>query len=234
MEKSISLIIPAYNEEKRVRTVLEKYVNYLKKNFLDFELIVICNNCNDRTPGIVKDFSKKEKNVILMNFPYRTGKGGAVIEGFKKAKNELIGFTDCDRSTSPEQFHKLVQALGKGTDVAIASRALAKSIMPVAQPFYRRFLGLGFSFIVNLLFNLNIMDTQCGAKIFKKEAIKKILPELILKGFEFDVEILWRAKKAGYKIKEVPIVWINEKESKVSPFSVIAMFVGLLKLYFSR
>ncbi len=226
---SISLIIPAYNEKDRIETTINSYLNYLRKNFSDFELIVVCNNCSDRTPEIVNKFSKKNKNVIFMNFPFYTGKGGAVIEGIKKAGKDLIGFADADESTAPKEFHKLVKAI-EGSDIAIASRALPESAIPVKQPIYREILGRIYSMLVELLFGLGIRDTQCGAKLFRKKVIREILPFLKSYGFEFDVELLWKARRKGFSIREVPIVWRNSEKSLVGILDPFKMFLGLLKL----
>ncbi|MFH1257085.1 MAG: dolichyl-phosphate beta-glucosyltransferase [Candidatus Diapherotrites archaeon] len=231
--ESISLVIPAYNEEKRIYSVLKNYVSFLEKEFSDYELIVACNNCSDETPEIVKSFAEKNKKVKALNFPFFTGKGGAVKKGFEVASKELIGFVDADESTSPKEFRKIVSALlEKNAGAAIGSRALPESVLSQRQPFFRQFVGKSFGAIVNLLFGLGVRDTQCGAKLFRKKALKQILPQLKLDGWEFDVEILWRLKKSGFSIAEVPIEWRNDPNSKIKPWSALEMFLGLLRLRF--
>ncbi len=233
-DKRISLIIPAYNEEKRITKTAKAYYAYLQKNFPDFELIIVCNNCSDNTPEIVQRLSKKLEKLKYLNFSYYTGKGGAVVEGFKKAHYELVGFVDADNSTTPEEFDKLVRAIEKdGVDCAFGSRALRESVLIIKQPFHRRLSGRMFSIIVRLLFGLGVKDTQCGAKLFKKYAIKKILPELRIKGFAFDVEILWKLKKHGFTYKEIPIAWKNDFESKVGFSAPLKMFRELIKIRFN-
>lgn len=230
----VSLIIPAYNEEKRITKTIIAYYDYLQKHFQNFELIVVCNNCSDNTPTIVQGLTKKLKKLKCLNFPYYTGKGGAVIEGFKKARFELIGFVDADNSTAPKEFDKLVRAIEEyNIDCALGSRALKESILIVKQPFTRRLLGKIFSIIVQLLFGLNVRDTQCGAKIFRREAIKAILPELKINGFAFDVEILWKLKNHGFSYKEIPIVWKNDRDSKVGFSAPLKMFKELIKIKFN-
>ena len=226
----LSIIIPAYNEEKRIQSTLFDYYNYFKRIYKDdFEIIVVCDGCKDRTPEIVKDFGKK--NVKLLEFPNRLGKGGGVIEGFKVAKGSIIGFTDADGSTSAEEFEKILNYIGK-YDCAIGSRATKGSKLLVKQTIIRRFLGWIFRNYVNLLFNLGIKDTQCGAKVFKKE-VKSIINHMKIKGFAFDVELLYRLKNNGFSIIEVPIKWRNCEESKVRFKHVFDMFWTLLKFRFS-
>lgn len=231
--KKISLIIPAYNEENRITKTVKDYYWYLENNFSDFELIVVCNNCSDSTPEVVQKLAKKLKRLKYLNFPYYTGKGGAVREGFKVARFRLIGFVDADNSTTPREFDKLVRAIEEyKVDCSFGSRALKESILVIKQPLFRRLLGKMFSIIVQLLFNLNVKDTQCGAKLFKKKAIKTILPELRTNGFAFDVEILWKLKKHGFSYKEIPIAWKNDFESKVSFLAPLKMFRELIKIRF--
>lgn len=232
--RKISLIIPAYNEENRITKTIQDYYQYLENNFSDFELIVVCNNCSDSTPEVVQKLAKKLKRLKCLNFPFYTGKGGAVREGFRAARFELIGFVDADNSTVPKEFDKLVRAIEKyNLDCSFGSRSLKESVLLVKQPFYRRVLGKVFSIMVQLLFGLGVKDTQCGAKLFKKKAIKTILPELKIKGFAFDVEILWKLKKCGFSYKEIPIAWKNDFESKVGFSAPLKMFRELIKIRFN-
>ena len=159
------------------------------------------------------------------------GKGGAVIEGLKAARFDLVAFTDSDESVSPQEFQKIVSAIDS-CDAAIGSRALKESIIPKKQPFIRHFQGRMFRILVNFLFGLNIKDSQCGAKVFKKNAIKKTLPMIKLKGWAFDVNILWELKKNNFSIKEVPIIWIDDKNTKLKTGDVFKMLKELLSLRF--
>ena len=231
MALSLSLIIPAYNEEKRLLPVLQNYYDYLKKNFKEFELIIVPNNCSDNTPKIAQEFSKKNKNVKVIVISNFVGKGGAVLEGFKSAQNELIGFVDADESVATKEFSKLVSGIQK-FDSAIASRALKESVIPKKQPLLRQIEGRFFRILVNVLFGFNISDTQCGAKLFKKQAIKKILPQIKIKGWSFDVNILWELKKNNYSIKEVPIEWINDENTKLTARDAFKMLKELFMLRF--
>jgi glycosyltransferase involved in cell wall biosynthesis len=228
MPASFSLVIPAYNESSVIRQTLESYYPVLQKNFSDFEIIVVTNNCTDNTEQIVRDYSKGRK-VILFSNPAK-GKGAAVRKGFELAKMDYIGFTDADASTSPQEFMKLFRAIAPPFDGAIASRGMKESVMNKKQPFHRRLLGRGFNAITNLLFGFNYRDTQCGAKIFAKKSLKPVLPKLTDNGFSFDVELLWRMRQNKSQIKEVAIVWNDSRKSSVGFLTTPKMLLALINL----
>jgi len=219
-----SLVIPTYNEEKRVLPVLQNFTSFLNKKSRHHEIIVV-NDGTDGTARIVRNFLKKNKGVILSNFKERLGKGGAIIEGFKKAKYPYVGYVDCDLSVKPEEFYELITALDIYSCV-IGSRTI-KAL--VKKPWYRNILSRLFNLYVNLLFRLGIKDTQCGAKVFRKKIIDDILPEMKTRGFEFDAELLWRIKKEGYEIKEQPISFEHMPNSKFeikkAPYMALRLLV---------
>ena len=227
---SVSIVIPAYNEEKRILGTLESYFRLLSGRFWRFEIIVVANNCGDNTAEFSRDFASSHKGVSVLEFKHYTGKGGAVIEGFRKAKGEIIGFVDADNSTKPEEFFRLFSALQQGFDVAVGSRGLPDSELVKKQPLHRLMLGKAFHSIVEALFGLGIYDTQCGAKVFRRPVVEKILCEKVSSGFEFDVQMLWIAKRAGFRIKEVGIAWENSEDSKVSLSDPLKMLFGLARL----
>jgi len=222
----ISLVIPAYNEEDRIKTVLSRYANHF--HLQDQEIIVVCEG-TDSTRNIVKKLSKKCPNVKLLSFEKRLGKGGGIIEGFKAAKGERIGFADADESVEPDDIKKMFDLLSR-VDGVIASRKLKESRILVKQPLKRRIASKIFNILVRMFFGLNFKDTQCGAKVFRKEAIKNVLVELNTKGFEFDVELLWRLKNKGYKVIEFPITWKHSEGSNFSLSNAPKMFFSLLKV----
>jgi len=226
----ISLIIPAYNEEKRIKNTLLEYDRFLKNNYNDYEIIVVCDGCRDQTPIIVKKISENNNGIKLLKFEHRLGKGGGIIQGFTHATGDIVGFTDADGATSPSDYQKLIEAIQKGIDVAIGSRKMEGAKITVHQSKMREFVSKGFNILVNIWFKLGIKDTQCGAKVFKNEVIQKILPFIKTRGFEIDVELLWRAKKGNYKLKEIPIVWEHKEETTFNFKFVPDMFIGLLKL----
>ncbi|ADT83862.1 dolichyl-phosphate beta-glucosyltransferase [Thermococcus barophilus] len=227
-----SLIIPAYNEEKRILRTLNEYYAALKATFNeDFEIIIEMDGCTDRTPQVVRNFAQDKENVKILEFPKRLGKGGGLLQAFKVAKGEIIGFTDADGSTPAKEYIRLIRTINKGYDVIIGSRWLPESKVTIPQPLIRRILSRGFNLLVRLLFNLNIRDTQCGAKVFRREVIESAIPYIKIGGFAFDVELLYIAKTMGFKIKEEPIEWHNEKESKLNLKSVVPrMFIDIIKL----
>lgn len=226
---SISIVIPAYNEEKRIRNVLVDYYSFFSEKKADFELIVVANNCSDSTSEVVIRFSKTHPKCRLLDIKRKIGKGGAVKAGFGIAQKNVVCFVDADDSTPAIEFWKILQALPL-SGLAIGSRALSDSRI-IGQPEYRKFLGRSFNFLVNLLFGLGLHDTQCGAKIFSKKTIR-IMQAVESNFFEFDVELLWRAKKKGYPVVEVPITWTDATESKVNFWSIPNMFIGLMRIRF--
>jgi glycosyltransferase involved in cell wall biosynthesis len=228
MKNKVSIVIPVYNEERRIRGVLENYGN----SFPNYEIVVVCNGCTDNSLNIVKELKKKYSQINILNFEKKLGKGGAVLEGFKFCKGEIIGFVDADDSIEPEEIKKLLILLEK-VDVIIGSRWLRDSEIIVKQSLLRRVASRIFNFLVRKIFNLSFKDTQCGVKFFRREAIENVLKKIKSKGYEFDVEILWRLKNRNYKIREVPISWKHSKDSRFSLWNSPIMFISLLKIRFS-
>jgi len=223
-----SIIIPAYNEEERIKKTVEEYIKYFKNH--DYELIIIPNGCKDKTEAITKQISKKYPHVIYKIIKEPIGKGGAVKEGFKISQGELIGFVDADNSTKPEDFENLIKNIGK-YDCIIASRYIKGSKVKPKQKITRIIGSRGFNFIVRILFGLNINDTQCGAKLFKNKAIKEIIPKLDITRWAFDVDLLFNLKRNKYKIKEYPTVWEDKSGSKFKLHKAIPeMFLSLTRL----
>lgn len=232
----ISIIMPAYNEEKRIGDTLNTYSKYFegirKSKFLDYEILVVINNTKDRTINIVESFKKKNKRVAYLNLK-KGGKGYAIVEGFKdslKRENDLIGFVDADMATPPEAFYKLVENV-KGYDGAIASRWVKGSVIKVKQTLLRRFMSIGFNFLVRSMFLMHYRDTQCGAKIFKREIIKFIINKIGITKWAFDVNLLYEIRKNGFKLVEVKTIWEDKKDSKLNVTKVpFEMFSGIARL----
>jgi glycosyltransferase involved in cell wall biosynthesis len=209
MEKArISIIIPAHNEEKRIGKTLSEYYSYFKEKSVNFELVVVINACRDKTSEIVKDVSRGKREIIILEFE-NGGKGFAIKQGFKdalKRSNSLIGFVDADLSTSPKDFEDLLINL-KGYGGIIASRYVKGAKVFPKQPLSRILISRLGNKVINLLFLLSIKDTQCGAKVFKREAIEKTAEKMGLSNWAFDVELLYLIKKQGIKVREFPTVW---------------------------
>jgi len=206
-----SIIIPAYNEELRIRRTVEDYTKFFKG---DYEFVVVCDG-NDKTAGIVKKMSERDKRIRVIISKERLGKGGGIYRGFDSARGETLGFTDADEGIKPVEYKKVLSNI-KDYDCAIASRRARGARIIRNRPWHIIIVSFIFNRMVNLLFGLGIKDTQCGTKIIKKYVYDSIKQDVFLKGFEFDVEFLWRIKKAGFIIKEVPIVWSHDTRSKTN------------------
>ena len=215
----LSIVIPAYNEEKRIKKTLEEYYKFFesKKNEdFEFEILIVINNTKDLTEKIVKDFSKNKSEIRYLNLK-QGGKGFAIKEGFKdalKRNNDLIGFVDADLATSPNAFYSLFQNI-KSWEGIIANRRLKGSIVYPDQAIQRVLAGRIFNFIVRILFFFPYSDTQCGAKLFKREALKKIVPMLGMTRWAFDIEILYLFHKNGFRIKQIKTEWRDVADSKL-------------------
>lgn len=228
----LSLVIPIHNHASYVEETTRKYAQALAASPLvrGFEIILVSNNCSDATPQICERLARSIPHVRHFDYPFKTLKGGAVIRGFGQAHFSVLGFTDADMATSPEQFLKLIPPLldNPRMGAAIASRQVAGAVMHPAQPFFRRFLGQGFSILRELFFDLGIKDSQCGAKLFRKEALLPL--ELKTNGFAFDVELLYRVRQNGFMIAEIPVIWNDRAGSTVKLFSPIHMLIELISL----
>lgn len=229
---SVSIVIPAYNEEKRITNALTEHRAFMHRYYDDYEILVVCDGCTDRTPAIVRDFHEQDSCIKLLEFPYKLGKGGGVLEGFKAARKKLVGFIDADDSIAPEDFDKLVRTVDGGADCAIASRHTQGAKVFIQQPLSRRIASRIFNLFVKIFFGLPFEDTQCGAKVVKKTVIDDVVPKMVSKGFEFDVELLWRIQKSGYVIREIPIAWRHTNDSTFGLKYAPQMFFNLLKVRF--
>ncbi|MDP6293539.1 MAG: glycosyltransferase [Candidatus Woesearchaeota archaeon] len=219
----ITLVIPAYNEQNRLPDTVKAFANYFPK----IDILIVPNGCTDNTETVAQELATKYNNVRTWATP-TGGKGFAVREGFKRAKHDLVGFVDADLAITPEEFAKLLP-FAKENDVVISSRWLKDSNVTQKEPAQVRFAGRIFNLMVRTWFGLKISDTQCGAKIFKTDLMRKILPKCIVNKMAFDVEFLYHAKNFGATIKEVPITWKhNPEESKTGVFKTGIKMIGQL------
>ncbi len=214
----LSIIIPAHNEEKRIRKTIESYHQFFVKKNQDFELVIALNGCVDHTLSIVTALSKQLSSLFIINMP-QAGKGLAIRAGFIDAltrTNDLIGFVDADMATSPEAFYTLVQNIGLA-DGIIASRYIAGAWVYPPRPRYKRWGSkIIYEPIVKLLFNLSYYDLQCGAKLFKRETVETIIPQSIIPDWAIDLELLYLCKKNKLTIKEFPTIWYDQADSKLT------------------
>ncbi len=230
-ETFLSVIIPTYNEEKRLPKTLAEIDKYLKNQAYHYEIIVVNDGSKDRTVEVVRSRTLNIKNLKLIDNKENRGKGDAVRRGMLEAKGKYRLFTDADNSTSIDQVEKMWPEFKSGFSVIIGSRDVRGAILDPPQPYFRRFTGEAFKLFRKLIVGLwKIQDTQCGFKCFTKEAAEKIFPKCKINRFAFDPEILIISKKLGYKIKEVPVYWKNDPESKVKLKSIFKMALDLIKI----
>ncbi len=216
-DPSLLLLIPAYNEEARIEPVLRQYAAFFEKNYTGkFQLLVVLNGCRDNTLGVVQTVAKEFPAISWLDFPAPIGKGGALIEGLKLAAADgLIGYVDADGATGPEAFLELAHHINE-VDCVIGSRWLPESVLLKAQPKFRQFISRCFHFVIEMLFWMHIKDTQCPCKLIRCEAVRKIHPTLCIADLAFDVNLLVSLKRAGFRIREVPIAWTDVAGSKVT------------------
>jgi glycosyltransferase involved in cell wall biosynthesis len=233
-DPSLLLLIPAYNEERRIEPVLRDYARFFQDNYSgNFQIVVVLNGCTDNTIGVVRRVAAEFLTLRALEFKAPIHKGGALIEGFKlAAAGELIGYVDADGATAPAAFLELVRHLGDA-DCVVGSRWLPESVIHQAQTGNRRFASRVFHAIVQLFFRLNIHDTQCGAKVMKREVVEKIYPNLCIADLAFDINLLVAVKYAGFRIREVPTEWTDKAGSKVTASlfrSSLTMLLSVIRI----
>lgn len=216
---SLLLLIPAYNEERRIGPVLSAYAEHFIRHYPGrFQLVVVLNGCRDNTAGVIRAAEQKFLCISHLDFPAPIGKGGALIEGLKLAPlADLVGYVDADGATPPEAFLELVNRCAAGeADCVIASRWMEGSRINVAQTSDRRFASRLFHLFVEGFFWMGIRDTQCGAKVMRRAAVEAVQTQLRLADLAFDVNLLYSIRRAGFRIVEVPTVWTDQSGSKVA------------------
>lgn len=230
----LSIIIPCYNEEKRIPDTLKKIDEYLGKQSYEYEILIVDDGSKDNTTKVARALVPEVKNLKITGYKKNQGKGYAVRFGMLKAQGQYRLFTDADNSTSINQVEKMWPEFEKGYDIVIGSRDIKGAILDPPQPWHRIFVGNIFNLLVQLICGLwGIWDTQCGFKCFTRKAVNDIFPRCKINRWAFDPEMLVIAKKLGYKIKEVPVYWINDPESKVKLKSMVKMGIDLLKIRYN-
>jgi len=233
---SLSIVIPAYNEEKRLPQTLRQVLDWLALGAFSFrEVIVVDDGSRDGTARVVEEFVKASACLRLVKDPGNRGKGYAVRHGMLEAKGEWILYTDADLSTPITEIEKLCRAASeKGAKVAIGSRALDRSLVEVHQPALRELSGRAFNLVMRAVTGLSFRDTQCGFKLFRADAAREIFSRQKQEGFSFDVEDLLIAKKLGLRAVEVPVRWANVEGTKVRLTQGMMSFVDLVKIRMSH
>jgi len=212
-----SIVIPAYNESARLVTTLEKVLTYVHQQGWNAEVIVVNDGSKDNTAEIIRSFAEKDPAVHLVENPGNRGKGYSVRNGMLHAEGRIVIFSDADLSSPIEETPKLLQALEAGADIAIGSRWLRAETQTQRQPLHRQLFGRIFNLLLRMTLGLQFADTQCGFKAFKRPAVEAIFPLQKIERWGFDPEILFLAKKFGYKIKEVPVAWGHSGGTRIHP-----------------
>jgi len=213
---ALSVVIPAYNEQARLGSTLDRVIAYLDATRPGYELIVADDGSKDDTRGVAESRAAQGHPVRVVALGQNRGKGAAVRAGMLAARGERILFSDADLATPIEELVKLEAELDRGADIAIASRAARGADIKVRQHPIRELMGRIFNVIVRTAVLGGIKDTQCGFKLFKGDVGRTLFGEATVDGFAFDVEILLLAK-GRFKVTEVPVVWRHVEQSKVSP-----------------
>lgn len=230
MKPFLSVVIPAYNEAKRLPLTLIDVDRHLRKADYSYEIIVVNDGSKDSTAEIVSRFSNLMKGLKLIDNKENHGKGFVVRQGMLEAKGTLRLFMDADNSTSVDQFDKMLPYFKEGYDVVIGSRDIKGAELVPPQPFYKRMLGNIGNLIIQALLLPGIWDTQCGFKCFSEEAAVKIFSIAKISRWGFDVEALALAKRMNYRIKEIPVRWVNDPYSHVKFYSYLSALWDVLKV----
>ena len=210
----LSIVIPAYNEERRIQRMLDAYLPFFTERYGgDVEFVIVVNGSTDRTAAVAESYVARWPCVRVLVEPSRIGKGGAVMMGMDAARGELVGFVDADGATPPDAFDQLAQHIGDA-GIMIANRWDPRSrITP--QPWSRRAASRAFNGLVRFLFRVQIDDTQCGAKVMAQDAIRAIRPHLGITQWAFDVDLIFQIRRAGFRIAEAPTVWNDVAGSRL-------------------
>ncbi len=230
----LSIIIPAFNETKRIVSTIESLNNFfLKKDFI-FEIIIVDDGSTDDLRLCLENNFNDTVPICYETYGDNRGKGFAVRFGSTKVRGDYLIYLDADGSTPIEEFDKLYKSINDGYDIAIGSRAIGYDSVKLKAKPHRVIIGRIFNFIVNLLCVPEIKDTQCGFKLFTKKSAEIVFSRQTLNGFSFDCELLFIARIHNLKIKELAVNWYNIEGSRVNLLSdSLKMFVDLLKIRFS-
>ena len=217
----LSLIIPAYNEEKKIEKDIREAFNYFKRKNIKGEVIISTDGITDSTNYIVKSLKKEFPNLILLTKKNKIGKGAAIKRGILKASGKYIMFADAGYCVPFKFIESGIKEIKNGYDLALGNRADKSTVIKHKQPFYRLLGSQIFSLIVKYLLGIPtfIKDTQCGFKIYKHGIARKLFKNLKTSGMMFDLEHILQAKKYGYKIAVFPIEWTNDSDTKFNPIT---------------
>lgn len=229
--ESLTIVVPAYNESQRIGATLDHMLAWLDLHAPTARIVVVDDGSRDDTTAVVQRRADSEPRLQVERLPINRGKGAAVRHGVELARTEWVLFSDADLSTPIGELLKLRQAIADGADVAIASRDRPDSDITRHQPAYREAMGRTFNTLVQAMALPGFSDTQCGFKLFSAEAAKRCFGRMTIERFAFDVEVLYIARKLGYRITEVGVRWINDERTTVSPVrDASKMLVDIAKI----
>ena len=227
----LSVIIPAYNEEKNIKSTIQSIHGYLYDKKIEHEIIVVTDGSKDMTVDIVNSLTAEIPNLVLLRFDINKGKGYSVKEGMLKATGDYRLFTDADNATSIDHIEKMMPFFGQGFSVVIGSIATKDSVVASgSEPVWRRLFGMMGNLFIQIMVVPGIKDTQRGFKMITAEAANKIFPKMTIERWGFDIEMLALARKFGYKIREVPIVWKNDPNSHVKLSAYFQVLMETVKI----
>lgn len=230
MRCDISVVIPAYNEAERLGSTLERAVDYLSRRGLSYEVLVVDDGSRDLTMEVAEGFAGRGVRVI--RHERNRGKGAAIRTGVAATRGAEVLLSDADASTPIEELEKLQRWLPEAP-VVLGSRAVAGADVRRHQPFYRELMGKTFNRIIRLAGVHGLNDTQCGFKLMEGNAAREIGAELTIDGFAYDVELVWLARRHGYKVVEVGVVWVDSPDSRVDPIrSSLSMLRDVVRMRF--
>ena len=213
---SLSIVIPAYNEGARIEHALDRVLSCVAERHWNAEVLVVDDGSSDSTPDIVQRWMQTHPNLHLIRNDGNRGKGYSVRNGVLQSTGQVVMFTDADLSSPIEEAERLIAAIDAGADVAIGSRWLDKQRQTTHQPLYRRFFGRCFNWVTRKIMGLPYKDTQCGFKAFKRDAAQVIFRLQTIERWGFDPELLFIARRLGYKVVEVPVTWGHDERSRIS------------------
>ncbi|MFN8179798.1 MAG: dolichyl-phosphate beta-glucosyltransferase [bacterium] len=224
----LTVIVPAYNEERRIGPTLVALEDFLRARGETYEVLVVDDGSRDATASLVAEFANAHPAFALVRLPANRGKGAAVREGLARSRGRRVLFTDADLSTPLDELDAMDRALADGADVIIASRALRESRLEIRQAWYREQMGKAFNRFVRLLTGIPFRDTQCGFKLLRGEDARALAAEMREDGFSFDVELILLARRRGLTLRDLPVRWRNDAGSRVSALrDSSAMLVSL-------
>ena len=211
----LSVVIPAYNEGKRLGPTLERTCAYLRDHCDRFEILVVNDGSSDDTSEVARGVLSQIENAQILENPGNRGKGYSVQHGMSKATGDWVLMSDADLSTPIEELEKLSEH-AENAEVIIGSRGMRNSEILERQPLYRETMGRIFNLMVQAIALPGVHDSQCGFKLFRKDAAHDVFSRTTIDGFGFDVEALFIARRLGYRLKEVPVRWINDPSTTVN------------------